>query len=260
MPALGLGLGLGLFVAACHPVPSAAPEAAGGSPSPGRPAPTLVATASPPAPTATAEAQAPIEQPAPSASVAKSDAPAEPAELPLTQEAQDLQVQCSKGIASQCDELGYALRKLRRFADMQKAFGAACKAKLPAGCGHEAWAIEEGVGSVADPEKGKTLHERACQMGHGPSCSRLGQLHDRSTEAGHAKKALGYWSRACDLAGERNCRQVGEHYRDGVGTPVDLAAARRAFTRGCDTHDAKSCLLLCTVGSTIPFCKTPAAR
>lgn len=253
-------LGLGLFVAACHVGPTALPEDSRGAPPPEKPAPSVVETATPQSPAASAETQAPIEQPAPSASETKSDAPAEPVELPLTQEAKDFEAQCQKGIASGCDELGYALRKLRRYADMQKAFGAACKAKLPAGCGHEAWAIEEGVGSVADPERGKTLHERACQMGHGPSCARLGQLHDRSSEPGHAKKALGYWSRACDLEGERSCREVGQHYRDGAGTPVDLAAARRAFTRGCDTHDGQSCLLLCTVGSTIPFCKGRASK
>lgn len=245
-------LGLALLVTACHVGHTAAPDAPSAAPPPGRPA--RVETEPALGPVASAETQAPTEQPGPAASATESDVPAESEKLPLTPEAQALALQCATGDASGCDELGYVLRKLGRYADIQRAFAAACAAKLPAGCGHEAWAIEEGVGSAADAERGQALHERACQMGHAPSCARLGQLHDRSTATGHATKALRYWSRACDLAGDRACRQVGEHYRDGVGAPVDLAAARRAFTRGCDTHDSQSCLLLCTVGSTIPFC------
>lgn len=264
-------VGLGLLAAACHAGAPSNLETANDVPLRGEPAPTPVDSgrAEPSShPVASAEAPtgrekdgpgllegAQAKQPAPSGSAAKPAGPIEPVELPLTPEAKGLESECSKGLARSCDDLGSVLRNLRRYAGMRQAFGAACTANLPAGCGHEAWAIEEGIGGAADTEKGEALHERACKMGHAPSCERLGQLLDRSSEDGHDKKALGYWSRACGLSGGSACRHVGEHYRDGAGTQVDLAAARRAFTRACDTHDGQSCLLLCAVGGTIPFCK-----
>ncbi len=240
-------LGLVWFVVACG-LPARTTTA---------PAPSALEVAAPVASVEPDRAPAPAE-PAPedagvSPPIAQEDAAPAPVEPPpLTPEALALKAACAKRRALACDELASVLRKADRLVEVREAYAAACALALVAGCGHYAWALEEGIGGAREPEKGKALHERSCRMGHAPSCERLGQLADRANDP---KTALGFWSRACELSGGSPCRQVGEHHRDGRGTAVDFAAARRAFTRACDTRDGTSCLLLCDVGSQIQFCK-----
>jgi TPR repeat protein len=180
------------------------------------------------------------------------DAATPPVEQPLPAEAVALKEACAQRRAQACDDFANLLRKLGRLVEARAAFAAACDLGLVAGCGHHAYVIEEGIGGPADPSKGKALHVTACRNGHAPSCERLGQLADRDNDP---KTGLAFWSRACELSGGSACRRVGEHHRDGKGTPVDFASARRAFTRACDTRDGVSCMLLCDVGSQIDFCK-----
>jgi TPR repeat protein len=59
--------------------------------------------------------------------------------------------------------------------------------------------------------------------------------------AGHPDRAAPLYARACDLGLGTACHRLGELHRDGKGVPADDDQARALFTRGCQQGSNAAC-------------------
>jgi hypothetical protein len=59
--------------------------------------------------------------------------------------------------------------------------------------------------------------------------------------AGHPDRATPLYARACDLGLGIACHRLGELHRDGKGVPADDDQARALFTRGCQQGSNAAC-------------------
>jgi TPR repeat protein len=70
------------------------------------------------------------------------------------------------------------------------------------------------------------------------ACDAEATAHDR---AGHPDRAAPLYARACDLGLGTACHRLGELHRDGKGVPADDDQARALFTRGCQQGSNAAC-------------------
>jgi TPR repeat protein len=70
------------------------------------------------------------------------------------------------------------------------------------------------------------------------SCSAAAAEAERQ---GHAERAAALYTRACDLGLGQACHRLGELYRDGKGVAPDDDRARALFDQGCRQGSNASC-------------------
>jgi TPR repeat protein len=99
------------------------------------------------------------------------------------------------------------------------------------GCGE--LADELGYLTAQDMREEMRLRTRSCDAGCMWDCSyaadELRKLQDPSLDA----RAAQLYQRACDIGHTPSCIDLGKMYLDGVGVPQDRDHARRLFIRGC---------------------------
>lgn len=119
--------------------------------------------------------------------------------------ADDCKVQCDKGHAGSCANLG---RLHLRGAGVEKS---------------EAKASE--------------VFQKACDGGDVEGCGALGTL----VAGSDAAKAVGLWTKACDGAVAGSCTSLGKAALEGTGTDKNPDKALALFVRGCDGGDPQGC-------------------
>ena len=72
----------------------------------------------------------------------------------------------------------------------------------------------------------------------GEACSAAAVAHER---AGQTERAVPLYTRACDLGHGSACYRLGELYRDGKGVTPDDGQARAFFERGCQADSTAAC-------------------
>jgi TPR repeat protein len=95
-----------------------------------------------------------------------------------------------------------------------------------------------------DRAHAETVLLQACEQGrHKESCGTLGeQYHDGTLPGGKDEARATHYERlACDLGQHTSCSLVELRYMRGIGTAVDMDAARTIFDRECDAGRQGAC-------------------
>ncbi|KYF66312.1 Sel1 repeat protein [Sorangium cellulosum] len=106
------------------------------------------------------------------------------------------------------------------------------------------WYLREGPQAVLprDTTRAVALLRRGCDLGHGPSCSALGNLLvEGKLAAKDVAVAVGVLQRACEAGQPEDCLELGDILRKGQGAPKDGGKALVAYTRGCALGDMRAC-------------------
>jgi len=126
-------------------------------------------------------------------------------------------------------------------------------------CNAVGFAYDEGRGVARDTARALEIYEDACARGSPYSCARLAQASEqgllgRTRDAARARR---YYEQGCTWNTDHGymCRMLGLTLRDGLGGPIDRAAARSAFDRGCTAGDGASCNAMCSVDPSVPGCE-----
>lgn len=115
---------------------------------------------------------------------------------------------CELGFSSGCVSAGYQFDYERDDGTYSRLLLKGCDMGDPAGCGHLAAGLLNGIGVAKNLPRALELFTRACEMGQGMSCATAGTMHT-----------------------------------DGRGTGKDAARGRTYFERACKLHDAYGCTL-----------------
>ncbi len=164
----------------------------------------------------------------------------------------DCKAQCDKGDGRSCynaaaNRLDSTLNKDAKYDDRKKdAFtflDKSCTASYAAGCGQLANAYDNGYGVKADDAKAESLFNKACNMGDGLSCYRLGYNFKNGANGFKKDEARGFdlLSRACQLGNNNSCTEAAKQLEEGIGVPKDLDAAGTMLQKSCDAGDDWNC-------------------
>jgi len=112
----------------------------------------------------------------------------------------------------------------------------ACGTSLSA-CATLGYMIRDGLGGVADVERGTQILRKACDDGSGWSCYTAAQHLAEDLPA-----ALVLFERACEAGMGLGCAEVGNRRAAGTGCAIDLEGAVPFYEKGCqlETHSACS--------------------
>ncbi len=125
----------------------------------------------------------------------------------------DCTVQCDRGHAGSCVNLGYAYHL--------------------------------GEGAPVDLARAVHLYRRACDGGDTVGCNNLGVMYmDGEGVARDDGAAIGFFLRGCDAGEPRSCNGVGWMTEIGRGAPRDRAAAASYYAKSCDGNDVLGCMNL----------------
>lgn len=162
---------------------------------------------------------------------------------------------CAGGVARACHML--ASQQLSSISSNRAAANEAERAKVRAnsdkacemGDGWACWTaaewyLREGTLAVLprDPARAAALLRRGCALGHGPSCSTLGNMQlEGKIAAKDVTSAVGLLQRACDGGRTEDCLTLGNLLRSGQGTPKDGARAVAVYAHACLLGDMRAC-------------------
>jgi TPR repeat protein len=140
---------------------------------------------------------------------------------------------CASGHASACSRLGEITPDAARAAALYRR---GCDGGDGMGCGHLAFAYEDGKGVPKDEHVAAQLYGRACAT-IPLFCINLGWMFEegRGVPVDPARAAPLY-ERACasdEPLDERGCTYRGRLYLEGRGVKGDRARAVQLFRRGC---------------------------
>ncbi len=85
------------------------------------------------------------------------------------------------------------------------------------------------------------LYQGLCERGAGEACFNLGLMHGGEGLPPDPGAALGNWSRACDLGFGPGCSRLGEAFARGEGVEKSLPRAAGLFEKACAAKDLESC-------------------
>jgi TPR repeat protein len=116
-------------------------------------------------------------------------------------------------------------------------------------CFQRATAYEKGTGVAANRDIAAAYYQLACDKGHGPACSELGDwLAVGARLDRDEKRAVALDERACDLGHLRGCWLAANLYRQGSrepgAVPKDTQRAAALLEKGCNAGDGANCSAL----------------
>lgn len=96
------------------------------------------------------------------------------------------------------------------------------------------------VPQAPEPERELDVveHAAAGECASRESCSAAASDEERQ---GHHARAVPLYARACDLGLGQACHRLGELYRDGKGVAPDDDRARALFEQGCRQDSSAAC-------------------
>lgn len=155
------------------------------------------------------------------------------------------QAQCEKGMARACAELAHEQENLRTGRAMERAlqhYERACELGHWPSCSRLGALLQTGEGVTRDDARAAKAYDKACTGGEASACRTLATMHLSGEGVGKsASQAAVLLVRACDLGLAEGCTKAGEMFRDGVGAVPDPDRARELFARGCFGRDKRAC-------------------
>lgn len=152
--------------------------------------------------------------------------------------------------APYCRGTGAAVEAMRSDAEMTRrlregleAMGKACEGGRIHECNALGMARLFGTAGEPDPEAARALFTKACDGGASAACANLADLLAKGG-AEDRKRAITLYGKACSGTAAWTCKIAGLGHVEGVAGEKDLVQAARAFKRGCDGRDPRSCMLL----------------
>lgn len=88
-----------------------------------------------------------------------------------------------------------------------------------------------GKGVPKDQAMARARYDEGCKQGWAESCVDAGLIRERAKE--DLPRALELWTRACTLGDGRGCAKVGLAHKYGTAGPVDLVAALASYEEAC---------------------------
>jgi TPR repeat protein len=110
-----------------------------------------------------------------------------------------------------------------------------CEAGDAESCVGAALGTERGDAGIADPNEGRRLLARACELHHGRGCTLLGEryLYGRDGSEKNTDLAGIMYSAGCENQDPESCYRVGHMYITGKGMPRDEDTGRMYLTEAC---------------------------
>ncbi len=153
----------------------------------------------------------------------------------------DCKLQCDKGHALSCQNLGALLYKTEDKAAARAAYKKACDADTAEACdwwGYDRFVVADDADTAAKAEGLKAL-KHACDLGSGSGCANAGNAID---EARDFPAAGGYYSRGCKLGNGWACYALAQYHFVGVpGMTKDAGLGLKLLARACDANIAEQC-------------------
>lgn len=154
------------------------------------------------------------------------------------------QQSCQGGSADACSDLGAHLRDgagvPRDEIAAVQLHQRACMAGAAAGCDRWAAALSSGRGTARDEVRAAALWDRGCRGGHAPSCGKLGMNYMRG-DGVPRDTTRGLELLKAACAGGALCVGLGMVYKGGRGMPRNDALALDLFKRACARGDQLAC-------------------
>lgn len=153
------------------------------------------------------------------------------------------QKSCEFGHGEGCTSLGKMYQSgelgLEDFANARRYFSLACDAGAPEGCGLLAVYFYNGLAGEKNPQKSDQLSKQACEMGDAFGCDFLAAGYE---DNGNFERARTFYAKACDLGKGTACTRLGLLIQNNNSNFVE---ARRYFDRACtDLKDVDGCFRL----------------
>lgn len=168
---------------------------------------------------------------------------------------------CSLGYAAACSRAGYIYQsraygtkveaeKKDAFARAAKLMTSACDLGEAQSCSSLAYYFDptsmDQPGFAKSADKSVAYVRRACDLGLGASCGRLGDMHrDGKGLREDSKLAIAAYERQCSagafLDGD-GCYKIGAIYANGKGIATDKTKALGYFERACTLRNMAACM------------------
>ncbi|MBX5483966.1 MAG: sel1 repeat family protein [Myxococcaceae bacterium] len=153
---------------------------------------------------------------------------------------------CEAGDAAACVELGrwYGTRDPARAEALLRA---QCDAGVADGCAAlgELWLDPLFLPPDHGPRPVAEVLDRACTLGAGRSCERLGELYEKGDWLRHVdadlSRAATAYERGCSLGAGEACTNWGYALSKGRGVAADEARAATVYQRACSLGNAMGC-------------------
>ena len=161
-------------------------------------------------------------------------------------DAVDCPIQCDRGHAGSCGNLGWMYENgegvKRDLSRAMALYRQACRGGDAVGCRGVGWLYENGLGVPVDLGRAAEQYTSACRDGDPLGCSNLGVMYRKGQGvARDERRAAQLYRRACDGGHPRGCVNLGFLHEKGMGVRRDEAAAARLYGRGCDGEKADGC-------------------
>lgn len=120
----------------------------------------------------------------------------------------------------------------------------------PEMCLHEAWILENGIGTVPrDDARAAQLYEESCAGGNMQSCHNLGVMYAypegiSPDQPQDMDRAIQLYTQACEGDYTQACSDLGGRYVNGWDVPKDVPKGMAMLSKGCEKDNSHACKLL----------------
>ena len=147
---------------------------------------------------------------------------------------------CEGGEAQACAHAAKAAEGKRNNAEAARLYEKACTGGVAAACTTLAYGIFDRDKAGAAKHLG-----RACELGDGPACTRLGSMHWAGQGVPtDSTRAYSLSMQGCEKGDPRGCFAVAACHKSGQCAEKDEAKATAFMKRACDGGDKTACLNL----------------
>ncbi len=155
-------------------------------------------------------------------------------------------IQCNKGDANSCDNLGLMFFMGRSaeqsYSQAFKFLKVGCDQGSGRACGNLAVLYENGQGTTQDSMKAFALAKQACDDGVAHGCNNLGVYYQKGTGVDKDPiRAARLFKVGCDSGQASACFNSGLSWEKGWAGSVDLPKAADFYRASCDGGDARAC-------------------
>lgn len=152
-----------------------------------------------------------------------------------------LELQCTASSAA-CDDLGRVFMSRGQANLAMERFLKACDAGIDESCFNASRVVMNGAkGAPQDLDAAWTFLDGACVRGHLASCFNQTWMAGQGMHPADAGWVRASFFDLCERGLMAGCSSAGYQAEKGLGGPVDLEAAQRAYTTACDGNDGTAC-------------------
>jgi uncharacterized protein len=146
--------------------------------------------------------------------------------------------------AQRCVTLGDQAHATKDMVTALAYYRRACELNVALGCGDAAMMLLQGEAGPVNEREGYDLMVKGCTLGDSRACNNAGAAWSEGISGAERidhVQARTFYEKACALNNGLGCFNLGNVFRLGEDTQVDLKSAFEHFKRACELDEAKGC-------------------